>query len=414
MNLCEDTPSHLHPSQLLPHKCGAAHKGGYAGEHDQGPVAGAVAADRFALPRHALDEHLAQRPRREIADPSAGAQHGQHHGGVERAASAGGSPSVGAHLRRDGLHDARPGAAVRACEETIDDAVHEQHWQGRREAPEEERPHAGTQCRHEQTGGDVEVVRQRPHGRAPDGRGHVDQQQRQRGREAGGTDGPRIRRQVHAREEEAQPLDDVLQLVQQKGAGEGEAQLEGLDVRRGGARQARAYEKGQRHGDEEERHGPDAQRGAEAVPLQKVLEEERQRDAGEPGAGPHDAVGEALAPGEPLVHVQDAGAVGDGAAERVEDALREDEVAGRLGEGARREGEAHEEQAQHGCPAREAGVHALEAHQQRNVEVHDALGGRSRVRAGTQPVHMNQIHEVGNGEEPGWEEEKGLPWRTSR
>jgi len=66
-----------------------------------------------------------------------------------------------------------------------------------------------------------------------------------------------------------------------------------------------------------------------------VLEEEREDDACEAGAGPHYAVGEALAAGEPLVEVEDAGGVGDGAAESVEDTLGRDEV----GNGGREGGE---------------------------------------------------------------------------
>lgn len=224
------------------------------------------------------------------------------------------------------------------------------------------------------------MISQGAHDGTANCRGNIDEQQRQGRGKAARANGSRIRGQIDARQEEAQPLDGVGNLMQHKRLCQRKPQLEGLDVRRGGARQPGLDEEGERHGQDEQRDGPDAQRRAEAVLAQEDLEDQGQREAGQPRARPHDAVGEALAPGEPLVHVQQARAVGDGAADGVEDALRDDEVADVLGEGAGRQRDAHEHEAQHGRPPAEPGVHSLDAHDEGDVEVHDALRAREYLR----------------------------------
>ena len=76
--------------------------------------------------------------------------------------------------------------------------------------------------------------------------------------------------------------------------------------------------------------------------MKEMFKNERESEAGESCAGPHNTKREAFTLSEPLIHVQNAGTVRDGASDGVEHALREDEVSCVLGKGAGGQGDAHD------------------------------------------------------------------------
>ena len=106
-----------------------------------------------------------------------------------------------------------------------------------------------------------------------------------------------------------------------------------------------------------------------------MFEEEGEGDAGQTGAGPHYPVGEAFALDEPLVEVDDAGGVGDGAADGVEHALGDDEVGDGCCEGGHGDAETHDDEAEDGRPAAMGREAPEETHYEGGVEVHDSLDG---------------------------------------
>lgn len=167
--------------------------------------------------------------------------------------------------------------------------------------------------------------------------------------------------------------------MQEEDATSHEAELERTGVRSGRVREPRLDEEDERNNEDEQSYGPDAQSRPEAILVKEELQQQRQGKASQASAGPHDAVGQPLALDEPLVHVHDAGAVGDGAADGKEDALGDDEVCRGLGEGARSDGTAHDGQACKGGPATHARVHSQKTHDDRSVEVHDSLFAACRV-----------------------------------
>ncbi|KGQ07373.1 hypothetical protein BBAD15_g7302 [Beauveria bassiana D1-5] len=171
-------------------------------------------------------------------------------------------------------------------------------------------------------------------------------------------------------------LDNIGRLVQQKRALKDEAEIDAAAPRGG---QPRLHKVHEREGAGKQRGGPDAQRDAEPVAAEQELEQQRRGDAAEARPGPHDAVGQALASHEPLVHVEDARAVGDGPAERVQHALRRHQLRRRLRERAETQRRAHDHDAARGRVPRLLGIQPEQRHHERDVQVHDALRARAQV-----------------------------------
>ncbi|KAK8148825.1 hypothetical protein G3M48_009035 [Beauveria asiatica] len=258
--------------------------------------------------------------------------------------------------------------------------------QRRQPAPQPPEQEDGRRCaprRHEDARRHRPPVRQPAHGHATNYGRAINHQQRQRGLQpARAQHRPRVRRQVDARHKVPQRLDDVGRLVQQKRALKDEAEIDAA-APRGGRRQPRLHKVHEREGAGKQRGGPDAQRDAEPVAAEQKLEQQRRGDAAEARPGPHDAVGEALAPHEPLVHVEDARAVGDGPAERVQHALRRHQLRRRLRERAESQRCAHDHNAARRRVPRLLGVQPEQRHHERDVQVHDALRARVSLRGWT-------------------------------
>ncbi len=101
-------------------------------------------------------------------------------------------------------------------------------------------------------------------------------------------------------------------------------------------------------GKEEQGDGPYPQCGTEAIGVEQPLHDQRQDNAGETSASPHDAIGEALAFVEPFVDEHDARGVGETSSDSIDHALGDDQVGGVGGEGAQAESQAHGDQSTRG------------------------------------------------------------------
>lgn len=274
------------------------------------------------------------------------------------------------------VHDAWPCRSVCACKDAIDDAEEVEHGQVRAKPPENKRAYCSAEAGDHYAGCSVQTVDQSAHDDTTKDAANVEHEQGQRGWElTSSKSGTGISRQKDTRQEEAHSLNDVGGLVEPKRPVEQKAQVKRPDVTRCRRRQTRLDEPNKRERQNEQSRSPDAQRGAEAVPAEKELKNQRNGEAPKPRARPHDAIREAPALDEPLVHVNHTGTVADGATDGVEHALGGDEVRGVLGKGAGGESDAHEEEASGGSVFGGVRVDALEGDDEGDVEIHDALGG---------------------------------------
>ena len=124
-----------------------------------------------------------------------------------------------------------------------------------------------------------------------DGAGHGRQPQR-----------ARVGREVDVWDEEPQAFEDVAGLQDPERRGAEEAEIETAAAAGGvGERDARFDVVQQGGGENDEGERPCAQHNRRTVFAQAPVHDERDGDARDAGAGPHDAIGEAFALDEPLV-----------------------------------------------------------------------------------------------------------------
>lgn len=240
----------------------------------------------------------------------------------------------------------------------------------------------------------MEAVDHEAHGHAAEDGRHVNQQDRRRRREGPGVQGRacesrqvdcsrrlsacvalKLRSEPLTRQEITSSLDDIAELIYKERLETPEPQIPRPRAGGAGAHgDPRLDEPDERRRDGEQDARPDAERRAVAVAVEQGLQEQRQDDAGEPVAGPHESVGEAAARDEPLVDEQHARRVGDGPADGVQDALRGDQPTHccRVRRGHQRR--AHDQQAQHGYVARPLGEDAARPQDERAQQVHQSHG----------------------------------------
>lgn len=226
------------------------------------------------------------------------------------------------------MHDTGPGSAISARKEAVDGPEGIEDRQRAGEPPQDEASDGGAQRGDEQVARGRKAIDEPSHGYAPDAGGDVDAQQGGGGGHGvGAEDGLGVRGEVDGREEVARRLDHVGDLEEdvRPGGQEVEVSQQGTEVHaRGmdaGRRNAGADPPRNGEGEDEDDGGPDAQGVPETEVAQEGFHEQGEDGARDSRAGPEEAECQTPATDEPLFHVQEAGDVGDGAADGVQDPL---------------------------------------------------------------------------------------------